>query len=263
MSFNFCIANQKGGVGKTTTTVNLAASLAKKGKRVLMIDLDAQGNATMGSGIEKSECEKTIYELLIGTATTDEVIVRSEEGKYDVIPSNRDFAAAEMDLMELDDADMRLKKILAPLSEKYDWILIDCPPTLSIVTVNALCAAVGGIIPMQCEYFSLEGLSDLVNAVKRVRFNKNADLKMIGLLRVMFDPRMTLQKQVSDQLKENFGDRVFDTVIPRNVRLAEAPSYGIPGVLYDPSSRGAKAYLQFARELIKRVETPAKAKKEK
>ena len=258
MSYNFCIANQKGGVGKTTTTVNLAAALAKKGKRVLLIDLDAQGNATMGSGIEKSECEKTVYELLIGSAKIDEVLIHSEQGKYDVLPSNRDLAAAEMDLMECDEPDMRLKNLLMPLHNKYDWILIDCPPTLSIVTVNALCAAVGVIIPMQCEYFSLEGLSDLVNAVKRVRFNKNQNLKMIGLLRVMFDPRITLQKQVSDQLKDNFGDRVFDTVIPRNVRLAEAPSYGLPGVLYDPSSRGAKAYLQFAREIVKRVESPTK-----
>ena len=258
MSYNFCIANQKGGVGKTTTTVNLAAALAKKGKRVLLIDLDAQGNATMGSGIEKSECEKTVYELLIGSAKIDEVLIHSEQGKYDVLPSNRDLAAAEMDLMECDEPDMRLKNLLMPLRNKYDWILIDCPPTLSIVTVNALCAAVGVIIPMQCEYFSLEGLSDLVNAVKRVRFNKNQNLKMIGLLRVMFDPRITLQKQVSDQLKDNFGDRVFDTVIPRNVRLAEAPSYGLPGVLYDPSSRGAKAYLQFAREIVKRVESPTK-----
>lgn len=260
MTFNFCIANQKGGVGKTTTTVNLAAALAKKGKKVLLIDLDAQGNATMGSGIEKSECQKTVYELLIGVATVEEVLVHSNQGKYDVLPSNRDLAAAEMDLLECADADMRLKKSLEPIASRYDWILIDCPPTLSIVTVNALCAAEGVIIPMQCEYFSLEGLSDLVNAVKRVRFNKNPQLKMIGLLRVMFDPRITLQKQVSEQLKENFGDRVFDTVIPRNVRLAEAPSYGLPGVLYDPSSRGAKAYLQFAREILKRVEAPGKEK---
>lgn len=261
MSHVFCVANQKGGVGKTTTTVNLAAALAKKGKKVLIIDLDAQGNATMGSGIEKSERSQTIYELLIGTAKFEDVLVRSEQGKYDVLPSNRDFAAAELDLAECDDPDMRLKKILESVADRYDYVLIDCPPSLSIVTVNALCAAAGVIIPMQCEYFALEGLSDLVNAVKRVRFNKNPQLRMIGLLRVMFDPRITLQKQVSEQLKENFGERVFDTVIPRNVRLAEAPSYGLPGVLYDPSSRGAKAYLSFAREILKRTNTTAKESK--
>jgi chromosome partitioning protein len=253
----FCIANQKGGVGKTTTTVNLAASLAKENQRVLLVDLDAQGNATMGSGVEKTECENTVYELLIGQSSFDDVCTRSEEGNYDVLPANRDFAAAEIDLMSLDNPDTRLKDILSEVDDRYDFVLIDCPPSLSMVTVNALCSAEGVIIPMQCEYFALEGLSDLVNTIKRIRYNKNPTLRMIGLLRVMFDGRITLQQQVSAQLKENFGDRVFDTVIPRNVRLAEAPSYGQPGIIYDPSSRGAKAYKAFGLELLDRVRNEA------
>ena len=253
MSYVFCIANQKGGVGKTTTAVNTAAALAQKRKKVLLVDLDAQGNATMGSGIEKTECQNTIYELLIGEATFEETVCHSDEGGYDVIPANREFAAAELDLIQIKDSDYQLKKVLKSVQNKYDFILIDCPPSLSMITVNALCCAMGVIIPMQCEYFALEGLSDLVNTVKRVRHNKNQSLLVIGLLRVMYDPRMTLQKQVSEQLKENFGDRVFNTVIPRNVRLAEAPSYGQPGVIYDKASRGAKAYLAFGKELITRV----------
>jgi len=253
MAKTFCIVNQKGGVGKTTTTVNLAAALGKFGQKVLLVDLDPQGNATMGSGIEKSECKKTIYEALIGEATFEEVVVTAEQSGYDVLPANRELAAAEIELLELDDSDERLKTLLAPAEKKYDFVLIDCPPSLSIVTVNALCSAMGVIIPMQCEYFALEGLSDLVNTVKRVRYNKNPNLKFIGLLRVMFDPRITLQNQVSEQLKENFGDRVFDTVIPRNVRLAEAPSFGLPGVIFESSSRGAKSYMEFGEELLSRL----------
>lgn len=253
MAFIFCIANQKGGVGKTTTAVNTAVALAKRRQKVLLVDLDAQGNATMGSGIEKSECSLTMYELLIGKAAFKDVVVHSDIGGYDILPANRELSAAELDLMQLKEPDRQLKKILAEVDDKYDFILIDCPPSLSMITVNALCCAVGVIIPMQCEYFALEGLSDLVNTVKRVRHNKNPTLQVIGLLRVMYDARITLQRQVSDQLKETFGDRVFDTVIPRNVRLAEAPSYGEPGIVYDKTSRGAKAYLSFGRELIKRV----------
>lgn len=254
MSHIFCIANQKGGVGKTTTTINLSAALAKLGKRVLLVDLDAQGNATMGSGIEKSECEKTIYEVLIGKCTVQEIVLHSKSGGYDVLPANRELSAAELDLAEVENTDKRLRDSLMSIESKYDFIFIDCPPSLSLITVNAFCTASGVIIPMQCEYFALEGLSDLINTIKRVRYNKNENLQMIGLLRVMFDPRVTLQLQVSDQLKEAFGDRVFNTVIPRNVRLAEAPSFGQPGIVYEPSSRGAKAYVEFGAELLARVE---------
>lgn len=253
MTYIFCIANQKGGVGKTTTAVNLAAALAKQRKRVLLVDLDPQGNATMGSGIEKNECEKTVYDALVGKAKAKDVIQHAKECHYDVFPSNRELAAAEIEILEIRNRDNQLKKILSTVADEYDFILIDCPPSLSVITVNAFCCAIGVIIPMQCEYFALEGLSDLVNTIKRVRQNKNENLKVVGLLRVMFDPRITLQQQVSDQLKENFGDRVFDSVIPKNVRLAEAPSYGLPGVLYDPNSRGAQGYLAFAKELLKRV----------
>ena len=254
MAYIFCVANQKGGVGKTTTAVNTAASLVRRRQRVLLVDLDAQGNATMGSGIEKSECRLTVYELLIGKADFDEVVCKSESGGYDVLPANRELSAAEIDLMQLKNPDRKLREVLTAVADRYDFILIDCPPSLSMITVNALCSAQGVIIPMQCEYFALEGLSDLVNTVRRVRHNKNPELRVIGLLRVMFDSRITLQQEVSQQLKDNFGDRVFDTVIPRNVRLAEAPSYGEPGIVYDKSSRGAKAYLAFGRELIKRVQ---------
>lgn len=253
MAHVFCIANQKGGVGKTTTAINTAAALAAKRKKVLLVDLDAQGNATMGSGIEKSQCKATVYDLLIGEALFDEVVCHSDTGGYDVIPANRELSAAELDLAEMEHADQRLKTILDQVSDRYDFVLIDCAPSLSMITVNAFCAAMGVIIPMQCEYFALEGLSDLVNTVKRVRHNKNPNLQVIGLLRVMFDGRTTLQQQVSEQLQQMFGDRVFDTVIPRNVRLAEAPSFGEPGIVFDRSSRGAKAYMAFGAELIKRV----------
>ena len=253
MAYIFCIANQKGGVGKTTTAVNTAAALARRKQKVLLVDLDAQGNATMGSGIEKNDCALTVYQLLIGEASFDEVVCKSASGGYDLIPANRELSAAEIDLMQLKNPDRRLKGVIDKVSDRYDFILIDCPPSLSMITVNALCCAMGVIIPMQCEYFALEGLSDLVNTVRRVRQNKNPKLQVIGLLRVMFDARMTLQKEVSEQLKETFGERVFDTVIPRNVRLAEAPSYGEPGIVYDKASRGAKAYLAFGRELIRRM----------
>ena len=234
----FCIANQKGGVGKTTTSVNLAAGLAAQGQRVLLVDLDPQGNATMGSGIDKRALRLSVYHVLIGQAGVAQARARSESGGFDV---------------DLDDRETRLKSALVAVAADYDFVLVDCPPSLSMLTLNGLCAAHGVVIPMQCEYFALEGLADLVNTIKRVAANLNPDLTVIGLLRVMYDPRMTLQQQVSEQLVAKFGDKVFSTIIPRNVRLAEAPSYGMPGVVYDRSSRGAQAYVSFGAEMIERV----------
>ncbi|WP_323011956.1 ParA family protein [Castellaniella sp.] len=249
----FCVANQKGGVGKTTTAINLAAALSIYGQRVLLVDLDPQGNATMGSGIDKNLATVNLYQVLIGEARVADARLRSETGRYDVLPSNRDLSGAEIDLVGMENREMQLKSALAQVSDEYDFILIDCPPTLSLLTLNGLACAHGVVIPMQCEYFALEGLSDLVNSIKRIYRNLNTSLELIGLLRVMFDQRVTLQQQVSEQLISHFGDKVFKTVIPRNVRLAEAPSHGMPGVVYDKSSRGAKAYLQFGEELIRRV----------
>ena len=250
----FCVANQKGGVGKTTTTVNLAAGLAKIGQRVLMVDLDPQGNATMGSGVNKRELELSVYDVLLGSAGVAEAAVASASCGYHVLGANRELAGAEVELVELDQREKRLKQALAAADTDYDFVLIDCPPSLSMLTLNGLCAAHGVIVPMQCEYFALEGLSDLVNTIKQVHANLTRDLKIIGPLRVMFDPRITLQQQVADQLKDHFGDKVFDTVIPRNVRLAEAPSYGLPGVVFDPSAKGSKAFLDFAREMVARID---------
>ena len=249
----FCVANQKGGVGKTTTAVNLAAGLAKIGQRVLMIDLDPQGNATMGSGVDKRALELSVYDVLLENASVKEAAVRSEAVGYDVLGANRELSGAEIELVTLERRNERLKGALRAADADYDFVLVDCPPSLSMLTLNGLCAAHGVVVPMQCEYFALEGLTDLVNTIKQVHANMNPDLQIIGLLRVMFDPRTTLQQQVSDQLKEHFGDKVFDTVIPRNVRLAEAPSYGLPGVVFDPAARGSQAYLSFAREMVARA----------
>ncbi len=250
----FCIANQKGGVGKTTTTVNLAAGLAKVGQRVLMVDLDPQGNATMGSGVDKRQMSLSIYDVLLESASVAEAAVFSEKCGYHVLGANRELAGAEVELVEVERREKRLKTALAEVLDAYDFVLIDCPPSLSMLTLNGLCAAHGVIVPMQCEYFALEGLTDLVNTIKQVHANLNKDLAIIGLLRVMFDPRITLQQQVSDQLKAHFGDKVFDTVIPRNVRLAEAPSYGLPGVIFDPSARGSQAFVAFASEMVARID---------
>ena len=255
----FCIANQKGGVGKTTTTVNLAAGLAKIGRRVLVVDLDPQGNATMGSGIDKRAMALSVYDVLLESASIVEARMVSESGGYEVLGANRELAGAEVELVALPHRNERLRRALAatesPDQPAYDFVLIDCPPSLSLLTLNGLCSAHGVIVPMQCEYFALEGLSDLVNTIKQVHANLNRDLQVIGLLRVMFDPRITLQQHVSDQLKAHFGQKVFNAVIPRNVRLAEAPSYGQPGVVFDPASKGAQAYVEFARELVDRVAT--------
>jgi len=259
----FCIANQKGGVGKTTTTVNLAAGLARLGKRVLVVDLDPQGNATMGSGIDKRAMPLSVYDVLLESASLLEAVRHSEAGGYAVLGANRELAGAEVELVALDRRNERLRAALATAAQqpegRYDFVLIDCPPSLSLLTLNGLCSAHGVIVPMQCEYFALEGLSDLVNTIKQVHANLNRDLQVIGLLRVMFDPRITLQQQVSDQLKAHFGEKLFDAVIPRNVRLAEAPSYGQPGVVFDPSSKGAQAYLACANELVDRVARLASA----
>ena len=250
----FCIANQKGGVGKTTTCVNLAAGLAKIGQRALLVDLDPQGNATMGSGVDKRSLDPSVYDVLLGNASVAETRKRSELGGYDVLGANRELAGAEVELVGMEARERRLKDALALVDGDYDVVLIDCPPSLSMLTLNGLCSAHGVLVPMQCEYYALEGLSDLVNTIKQVHGNLNAELKVIGLLRVMFDPRITLQNQVAEQLKGHFGDKVFNTVIPRNVRLAEAPSYGQPGVVFDPGSKGAQAYVDCAREMVARVQ---------
>jgi len=253
----FCIANQKGGVGKTTTTVNLAAGLARVGQRVLVVDLDPQGNATMGSGIDKRKLDLSIYDVLLESASIAEARQSSLKGGYDVLGANRELAGAEVELVALERRNERLRDALAAVMGDYDFVLIDCPPSLSLLTLNGLCSAHGVIVPMQCEYFALEGLSDLVNTIKQVHANLNPELQLIGLLRVMFDPRITLQQQVSAQLEAHFGDKVFKALIPRNVRLAEAPSYGQAGVVFDPTSRGAVAYIEFAREMVERVKTLA------
>jgi chromosome partitioning protein len=251
----FCVANQKGGVGKTTTAVNLAAGLAKLEQRVLLVDLDPQGNATMGAGVNKAELDSSVYEVLLGIAEPKAAVKRSESGRFDILPANRELAGAEVEMVALDNREKRLKDALATVVDDYDFILIDCPPALSMLTLNGLCAAHGVIIPMQCEYYALEGLSDLVNTIKKVHAKLNTELKIIGLLRVMFDPRMTLSNQVSAQLEQHFGDKVFKTIIPRNVRLAEAPSYGMPGVTFDPSSKGAQAYIAFGAEMVTRIQS--------
>lgn len=243
------ITNQKGGVGKTTTSVNLAASLAASGQKVLLVDLDPQGNASTGSGIDKARLKHSIYHVLIGDKAMADVIVKSEKSGFDVAPSNRELAGAEVELVNEIARETRLKQALSTING-YDYILLDCPPALNFVTVNALTAADSVMIPMQCEYYALEGLSDLVNTIKKVRAHLNPKLEIEGLLRTMFDTRNMLGQQVSAQLESHFGDKVYKTVIPRNIRLAEAPSYGVPALVYDKTSKGAVAYLDLAKEII-------------
>lgn len=251
------ITNQKGGVGKTTTCVNLAASLAATHKRVLMIDLDPQGNATMGSGIDKHALEHSVYELLTGQADVRACILTDTECGYHVAGANGDLTAAEVELLQLPRREFRLKMALTDVMDDYDYILIDNPPSLSLLTVNALAASSGVIIPMQCEYYALEGISALVGTINKINQRLNPSLRIEGILRTMFDPRMSLTKDVSSHLVEYFGDKVYRTVIPRNVRLAEAPSHGLPALQYDKHSRGALAYLALAGELIRRTEQEA------
>jgi chromosome partitioning protein len=251
------VTNQKGGVGKTTTSVNLAASLAAARQRVLLVDLDPQGNATMGSGVDKRDLQASVYDVLLGTKTIPEARAHSEAGKYDVLPANRDLAGAEIELVDVAHRETRLRDAVRTVAAEYDYVLIDCPPALNLLTLNGLCAAKSVMIPMQCEYYALEGLSDLVNTIRKVRANLNPDLEIEGLLRTMFDPRNTLAQQVSDQLQEHFGSKVYRTVIPRNVRLAEAPSYGVPALYHDKLSKGTQAYLALAGELLNNAAQPA------
>jgi len=253
------VTNQKGGVGKTTTCVHLGASLTATKRKVLVIDLDPQGNATMGSGVDKHDLDLSVYDLLVGNAHIYDIIKKQTPAGYDLIPANGDLTAAEVELLDTDFKELRLRNTLNDVRELYDYILIDCPPSLNMLTVNALTAASGVIIPMQCEYYALEGLSALMSTVQQITERVNPALKVEGIIRTMFDPRSSLTRDVSEQLTEYFGDKVYTTVIPRNVRLAEAPSHGLPVIMYDKQSKGAKAYLALAGEINRKVKKEREA----